>query len=176
MHCKLVDPLQTALPVRGPPSYCTVCLSVATSLHSIPLPWNPFLITSLVLKRHEVVLELQRFHEQWDLWFTLSPQLPNSALLPAINQVRTKVKSSQGYAMPPLMCHPLTCQPPNDMPLTDMAPPLMCHPPTDMPAPLMCHPPLCMAMVTAKYIGLWGQISSSLLSCLGTRAGADIYI
>ncbi len=37
-----------------------------------------------------------------------------------------------------------------------------CHPPWKVPPP----PPLwCMAMVAAKYIGLWGQISSWVFAC-----------
>ncbi len=35
------------------------------------------------------------------------------------------------------------------------------------PSPLLCHPPRRAAMVAAKYLGLWGQISSLLVQ--GTR-------
>ena len=51
-------------------------------------------------------------------------------------------------------------------PLEICHPPLMFHPPNwHATTPLMCHPappPCCMAIVPAKSLGHWGQISSSL--------------
>ena len=83
------------------------------------------LLLRCLWKKREVVLELQWFREQRDLCF--APL--------AINHVRTKVYTPQGYAM-----HPHK----------------MCHPATDMPPP----PPRSAAIAAAKYLGLSGQISS----------------
>ena len=86
----------------------------------VPIPFSYFLLRCL-WKRRQVLLELQWFHEQWDICF-IKP-LHRCHPLPAINQVRTKVNAPQG------MCHP-----------TDVPPPWFATPLGA--APLMCHPPL----------------------------------
>ncbi len=92
--------------------------------------------TSGWFKGSEVVLELSWFHEQQDLWFT--PPSPHRCHRPA-NRQPSKDQS----------------QPPGDMlpPHTDM-PPHWCA---------TAHP-LCIAMVAAKHLGLWGKIC--LQTCL----------
>ena len=71
--------------------------------------------------------------------------------LPAINEVKTSQPPwdtpPPWNVPPPLMCHPLlTCHPHDAQP-----PPQTYHPP---------HSPWCMAVVAAKYLGIWGKISS----------------
>ncbi len=64
---------------------------------SVSVRLHPFLVLSSLLlwKRREVVLELQWFREQRDLWFRWPP-------LPAINPVRTKVNPPPRHGK----CHP----------------------------------------------------------------------
>ena len=90
------------------------------------------------------------------------------------------------YPLSPSHCwssHKSRCYPPGEMsPTIDKSPSLTCHTPSDLsphsdllpPSPLTCHLPdlsspnwhvtntssRCTAMVAAKYLGLWGQISS----------------
>ena len=90
----------------------------------------------------------------------------------AFIQVRTKVKSPLGICHPPWKgppphgkCHPLwKVSPPHGK----HQPPWKVPPPMESTTPLwkVLPPPAlwCMAMEAAKYIGLWGQISSFILS------------
>ncbi len=129
-HGQCMDKLEVLLPTW-------VCLcSCAPPYPSETVYLKPgvdpsFLLLRCLWRRHEVVSELHRFCEQWDLCFT-----PHGCHPPqAINQVRTP---PQGFATP-------------------HGPHGECHPPHWCASP---HSPRCMArLAAAKYFGLWGQIS-----------------
>ena len=129
----------TRMKQHSPPLHHPSSQNMAFLCSRVVQRFGVFLLRCL-WKRREVVLELQWFREQQDLWFSWPPPPPwMPPPLLAFNQVRTKVN-------PPGICHPPWCTTPHGKH----------HPP-----PWKVSPPSLwwMAMAAAEYIGLWGQIS-----------------